>query len=110
MQPLSLQGRYTLVTGASAGLGRELAREIARRHGGHLVLVARRRERLEELQRELEPHGAKIVCITADLSKADDLERVVKQATDGRDLHAAISNAGVTYFGHHLELPRADQA
>src|SRR5439155_6010348 len=60
---LSLQGRYTLVTGASSGLGREIAREIATRHGGHLVLVARRKERLEELAKELEQHGTKSVCI-----------------------------------------------
>lgn len=109
MQPLSLQGRYTLVTGASSGLGREMAREIARRHGGHLVLVARRKERLEELAREVEAHGAKAVCISADLSKSDDVERVITEATAGREIHAAILNAGVTYFGHHLEMSWAEQ-
>ena len=109
MQALSLQGRYTLVTGASSGLGREMAREIARRHGGHLVLVARRRERLEELAKEIEGHGAKAVCIAADLSKPEDVERVIAEATTGREVHAAILNAGVTYFGHHLELPWAEQ-
>jgi short-subunit dehydrogenase len=109
MEPLSLQGRYTLVTGASSGLGREMAREIARRHGGHLVLVARRKDRLEELAKELEQHGAKAVCISADLSRPEDVERVLKEATDGRDIYAAILNAGVTYFGHHLELTPTDQ-
>jgi short-subunit dehydrogenase len=98
-----------MVTGASAGLGREMARQIATRHRGHLVLVARRRERLEELQRELEPHGTQVVCITADLSKPEDVERVFAEATQGREVHAAILNAGVAYFGHHLELSHADQ-
>jgi len=109
MDRLSLQGRYTLITGASAGLGREMAREVARRHGGHLVLVARRRERLEELKVELEGHGAKVAFIVADLSNPGDVERVFKEATDGRPIHAAILNAGVTYFGHHLDFPQVDQ-
>jgi short-subunit dehydrogenase len=109
MEPLSFQGRFTLVTGASAGLGREMARQLATRHGSHLVLVARRRERLEELAKELEPHGTKVVCITADLSKTEDVERVFAEATAGRVIHAAILNAGVTYFGHHLELAPAEQ-
>jgi uncharacterized protein len=109
MKELSLQGRFTLVTGASAGLGREMARQIARRHGGHLVLVARRRERLDELAKELEGHGAQVVCIAADLSKPDDVERVFEEATRGRAIHGAILNAGVTYFGHHLELHPNEQ-
>ncbi len=108
MEPLNLKGRYTLVTGASAGLGREMAKEIAKAHGGNLVLVARRRERLEELAREVEAHGVKAACIAADLSKPDDVERVFRESTDGRDIYAAILNAGVTYFGHHLELPRSE--
>ncbi|MBK7857191.1 MAG: SDR family NAD(P)-dependent oxidoreductase [Archangiaceae bacterium] len=109
MQRLSLQGKYALVTGASAGLGREMARQIATVHGGHLVLVARRKERLEELARELEPGGTQVVCIAADLSKPDEGARVFNQATEGREIHAAILNAGVTYFGHHLDFSFAEQ-
>ncbi|MBL8950877.1 MAG: SDR family NAD(P)-dependent oxidoreductase [Myxococcaceae bacterium] len=103
---MNLKGRYTLITGASAGLGREMARDIAKRFGGNLVLVARRRDRLEELAKELEGLGVEAVCITADLSKPEDVERLLREATDGRDIYAAILNAGVTYFGRHLELPR----
>ena len=107
MKPLDLKGRYTLVTGASSGLGREMARQIASRHGGNLVLVARRKDRLDELAREVEQHGVKAVTVAADLSKAEDVERVFTEATAGRELHGAILNAGVTYFGHHLELSHA---
>lgn len=105
MERLILKGRYTLVTGASSGLGREMAREIAKHHGGNLVLVARRKDRLEELAKEVEGHGVKAVCVAADLSRAEDVDRVFTEATAGREVHGAILNAGVTYFGHHLELP-----
>ena len=49
MKPLNLSHRWVLVTGASSGLGREMARVLAREHGANLVVVARRKERLQEL-------------------------------------------------------------
>lgn len=105
MEKLSLRDRYTLVTGASSGLGHELARQIARDHGGNLVLVARRRDRLDALADELrKSHNVQVACVTADLSKREDTERVFAEATDGRAIHAAVLNAGVTYFGHGLEM------
>jgi short-subunit dehydrogenase len=106
---LALRGRFTLITGASSGLGREMARVIAREHGGNLVLVARRQERLEELARELRAaYGVEVVCLQADLTRPEDLPRIVEQATAGRTLHAAILNAGVAYLGSALRQPFAD--
>jgi signal transduction histidine kinase len=91
MEKLSLRDRYTLVTGASSGLGHELARQIARDHGGNLVLVARRRDRLDALADELrKSHNVQVACVTADLSKREDTERVFAEATDGRAIHAAV--------------------
>ena len=52
MSKFRLEGAGVLITGASAGIGREFARQLAGR-AGSLVLVARRRERLEELRDEL---------------------------------------------------------
>jgi short-subunit dehydrogenase len=103
---LELQGKYTLITGASSGLGREMARIIALRHRGNLVLVARRGERLRELAAELA--GVDVVCIEADLAHPPDLARVVEQATQGRTLHAVILNAGVAYLGSALRQPFED--
>ncbi len=104
MLKISLTGKYTLVTGASSGLGLEMARIIARDHKGHLVLVARRLDRLEALATELRSaHGVDVVCIQADMTKRDDVTRTFEEATRDRAIHAAILNAGVTYFGRGLD-------
>lgn len=104
-QMLELRGRWTLITGASSGLGVELARHIAKEHGGHVVLVARRRDRLEALAGELRSrYGVQAACITADLSRPEDVERLFTEATSGRDIHAVILNAGVTYWGEAMKL------
>jgi uncharacterized protein len=105
MQTLSLAGKYTLITGASSGLGLEMARIVARDHKGHLVLVARRLDRLESLATELrEAHGVEVVCVRADMTSHDDVTRAFEEATRGRVIHAAILNAGVSYFGRGLDL------
>src|SRR5262245_49186210 len=71
MKHMELRGRWVLVTGASSGLGREMARQLAGVYGAHLVLVARRRERLEELRAELEAtHGVRARVLVADLARA----------------------------------------
>ena len=104
-QLLELRGRWTLITGASAGLGMELARHIAKDHGGHVVLVARRRDRLDALAEELRSrYGVQAACVTADLSRPEDVERLFTEATSGRDIHAVILNAGVTYWGEAMKL------
>lgn len=102
---LSLAGKYTLVTGASSGLGLEMARHIARDHKGNLVLVARRKDRLEALADELRgQHGVEVACVAADMTRRDEVARCFEEARAGREVHGAILNAGVTYFGPALDL------
>jgi short-subunit dehydrogenase len=103
---VQLEHRYTLVTGASSGLGREIARVIARDYRGHLILVARRQSRLEELAHRLtRDHGVEAVPLVADLTDPDQVERCVAQATEGRVLEAIVLNAGVTYYGRAIDQP-----
>jgi uncharacterized protein len=105
---IDLRSRWTLVTGASSGLGLEMARTIARDHGGNVVVVARRRERLEALCEELHTrHGVQAAFIVADLSRPEDVERVFAEATRERTLQGAILNAGVTYWGEAMQLDPA---
>lgn len=97
---LSLRGRWVLVTGASAGFGRELAVQLARDHGANLVLVARRLALLETLAAELTAaYGVQAVALTCDLSRPVDCEALLARACEGRPLAAAVLNAGVTHYG-----------
>lgn len=108
MTPLAFSGRWVIVTGASAGLGAALSRALARR-GAKLVLVARRRERLEHLAAELErTHGASSVTLSIDLSKADAAEQLFRAATAERSIYALISNAASYHFGELAELPEPE--
>ena len=94
-----------MVTGASSGLGREIALQLAGVHGANVIVVARRLERLESLKAEIESkHGVRVQCIAADLTLCDDVERVFRDATREHDVYAAVLNAGVTHFGEHLDL------
>lgn len=107
--PMEFRSRWVLVTGASSGLGREIARHLARDHGANLIIAARRRSRLEELARELEQEAkVQVVTVQADLSREDDVERLFREATDGREVYAVILNAGITCFGEHHALAWED--
>ncbi|MFZ5893547.1 MAG: SDR family NAD(P)-dependent oxidoreductase [Myxococcota bacterium] len=104
MQPLEFRGRWVLLTGASSGLGHEMAKMLAQRYGANLFIVARRRERLESLRSELEKSaGVQVATCCADLSKLEDVDRVIREASE-KELYAAILNAGVTHFGSHRSL------
>ena len=88
-----------LITGASAGLGGEFARQLARR-AGTLILVARRLDRLEALRAELARPGLAIECHAFDLSKPIDLAKLLEtlQARPGQ-IDLVINNAGLGDHG-----------
>ena len=99
---LDLHNKRVLVTGASSGLGLEMARQLARDHGAHPVLVARRKDRLEALRDDLAKFGAKAEVIAADMTKPADIARLFEESTKS-PLAGVILNAGVTFFGHATE-------
>ena len=94
-----------LVTGASSGIGLELARIFAR-HGSNLVLVARRVERLEEIARELaDRFGVKCHVLALDLTQPDT-PRLIREGLDREKIEVDIlvNNAGFGCYGLFSEL------
>jgi len=89
-----------LVTGASAGIGVTFARRLAQKGYG-LILVARRRDRLESLAREL--GGAE--WIQADLTQDADLRRVEERIASAPNLELLVNNAGFGTAGRFFEIP-----
>lgn len=109
MGRMDFRNRWVLVTGASSGLGLEMARVLAREHGANIIAVARRVDRLAALKEELESrHGVQVVPLAADLSKAGEPQRLFEAAVAGRDVYGVVLNAGVTFYGHALEQAPAD--
>ena len=92
--------KVALVTGASAGLGVEFARQLSKR-GHRLVLAARRKERLDELAREL--GNARAVAI--DLSKANAAAKLMADiGEEGETVDLLVNNAGFGLIGRFAEL------
>lgn len=87
--------RTALVTGASAGIGAAFAEAYARR-GHDLVLVARRRERLEALAERLAgAHGIRTLCVVADLGEPGAVRHIAAQVeAAGRSVDVLVNNAG----------------
>lgn len=98
-------GKWALVTGASAGIGVALARELAS-HGAKLILTARRRERLDTLAAELAAHGAEVRIVVADLSDPAAAQQIF-DATEGAGITVdiLIENAGLGLFGAFYTNP-----
>jgi short-subunit dehydrogenase len=102
--------RVTLITGASAGIGTELARVFAS-HGHRVVLVARRADRLAKLADEIGAAGGSApIVIACDLAQADAGEKIAGiLASHGVEVEYLVNNAGFGLFGNAIELDRADQ-
>jgi len=97
--------RRALVTGASSGLGVDFARQLAAR-GFHLVLTARRRDRLLALAEELRAaHRIEVECVDLDLGTPGAAGLLFERATAGGPLHALVNNAGFGLYEAMAELP-----
>lgn len=91
----SLEGRVSLVTGGSRGIGFAMATGLARA-GSDLVIVSRNKEKLEEAADRLSGYGTRVVPIPCDVSEADQVKSMVDQATaEFGSIDVLINNAGI---------------
>jgi short-subunit dehydrogenase len=102
--------RVTLITGASAGIGTELARIFASK-GHRLALVDRRGDRLATLASEIVAAGGKApILIACDLEHPDACDNIAAAlAANDAEVEFVVNNAGFGLFGRAIELDRAEQ-
>jgi short-subunit dehydrogenase len=102
--------RVTLITGASAGIGAELARVFAS-NGHRVALVARRADRLAALAAQIAAAGGRTpIIIACDLSHTDAGEKIAGAlAAEAAEVEFMVNNAGFGLFGSAIELDRAEQ-
>jgi uncharacterized protein len=99
------KGKLALITGASSGIGAATARKLAR-EGLYTVLVARRRERLEDVASEIRQAGGEADIIEADLTYETGRVSAFEQATRNHEnIDILINNAGLGWYGFGAEMP-----
>ena len=101
--------KRAILTGASSGIGLDLARELARR-GYDVALLARRAELLDATARELSASGVRAVAITCDVVDGAAVRDAVRRAEEalGGPFDLAIANAGVSIPNHATKFNIAD--
>lgn len=99
---LGLKGKVALVTGASKGIGKAIAEELAR-EGVHVALCARGKEDLEQTAQALRQHGVTVHAVIADVAKAEDVQRVLDSTLKTlKRIDILINNAGTGWIDHTL--------
>jgi short-subunit dehydrogenase len=102
MRPMELSGRTVLLTGASGGIGRAIARGLHGR-GTSLVVTARRSDVLDDLQREL--GGERVEAVTVDLTDREDLARLTERAPE---VDVLVANAALPASGRVEDFSPAE--
>lgn len=102
---MDVRERVVLITGASSGIGRELARQLAGR-GARVALLARTADRLRALAAEIDPTGPRAIAVPADVADRAAVDAAVSATVShfGR-LDCLVNAAGVGYFGEVARMP-----
>jgi NADP-dependent 3-hydroxy acid dehydrogenase YdfG len=103
-----MEGKVVLITGASSGIGEATAKRLAQA-GAKLVLVARRKDRLDKLVKDIEKNGGEALAIQADVTQKAKTKQIIDRAVKkfGR-LDVLINNAGIMLNGPAKDTPLED--
>jgi len=94
-----LKNAWALITGASSGIGKDYAIELAKL-GMNVIVVARRADKLNEVKEQIEnKYKTEVVIISSDLSQRDSAKEVFEKATENRHIQVLINNAGIGFYG-----------
>lgn len=100
----SNEQRVALVTGASRGIGAEIAKSLAKQ-GRRVVLMARNADKLAEVQREITGAGGQASCVSCDIGDSKALEAAIEKIADEhKRLDILVNNAGITRDGLMLRM------
>ena len=99
--------KVAVVTGAAQGIGQAIARRLAR-DGYAVALVDINADALAEVQREIEELGGTVLCLSADLSRLEDVQVMIHRASEWGSLTALINNAGRVNTKPYLEVTEED--
>ena len=101
---MKFEDKIVVITGASSGIGEACAIEFAKK-GANLVLVARRKEKLLEVEKKLLQYNVKTVIIACDVSDKSQVKQMCKQVLDEfNQIDILVNNAGFAIYGTISEL------
>jgi NADP-dependent 3-hydroxy acid dehydrogenase YdfG len=103
-----LTGQVALITGASSGIGRAIARSFLN-EGADLVVVARRSERLQEVASEAQKGGRRCAIVVGDVREEETARRAIQRATQQLgQLDILVNNAGIARYGNLIKTSLDD--
>lgn len=103
--PTSLEDKVAVITGGSAGIGREVALNLAKA-GMNIVLAARSLDKLQAVAEELRVSGVRVLIVPTDISRQEDRERLIATTvSEFGGIDVLVNNAGIEAFQAFHEIP-----
>lgn len=103
---MGLNGKIAIVTGATAGIGKEIAKTLASK-GATVVCVGRNKERGNAIVEEIKANGSEALFVSADITKEENLDEIIKTTIDtyGK-IDILVNNAGIAVVAPMEEYPQ----